>query len=185
MVRATLIILSLATAATSWGQIATAAQRGTFPLDKKYGTLHFNANIGSYKVINGEGRIEMALTGTIVIINYKGNTIQVSGNMQKQYDKDGRVGYIGTGRVVLNGTWRGVQVFGRGLQAVWYGLGSVRLRGEFDKNLNTGQYWYDDSTEKEYWYAQGVLEARLPKPKPFEGPTPQGRTKPRPPSVPK
>jgi hypothetical protein len=55
-----------------------------------------------------------------------------------------------------------VQWFGRDLDAVWYGEGMARLVGEFDEDLKTGFYWYDDPKIKFPWFPTAVTEIYLP-----------------------
>lgn len=145
----------------SYAQPATAAQKGRFD-DKTYSTMHLHTKIGSARFIDGVGRLELSFTGTLLISGYKGDAAAVSGNVRKEYDEKGRTVYFGTGKVVFSGNWRGIQWFGRDFKAVWYGTGIVRIRGEFDKDLNTGEYWFNDPNDKQYWATQGTQDVRNP-----------------------
>lgn len=155
------ILFALALTVLSFAQPATAAQKGRFN-DKSYGTLHMRTNIGSAKFIDGVGRLELSFTGTLLISGYKGDAVVITGDVRKEYDGKGRTVYFGKGRAVFSGNWRGVQWFGRDFQSVWYGTGVVRIRGEFDKDLNTGEYWFNNPEEKQYWATQGTQDVRNP-----------------------
>jgi hypothetical protein len=133
-------------------------------------TLHFETNLGSFRVANGFGRIEFTFTGTVLIHGWdydkklfpnKTYTCTVTGNVRKEYDEHGREVYFGTGKAVIEGSWRVLQWFGRDMKAVWVGHGQASLIGEFDRNLDTGVYWYSDPTKKQYW-PTSLIEVPLP-----------------------
>lgn len=135
---------------------------------KPYGTLNMKANLGSFKLLSvtdpatrtnvpGEGQLVFDFAGTVMLNEYKGAPIRLFGTIKKEYEKYGRQVYHGRGRMILEGTWRAIQWFGSDLtQFRWYGQGLIRIVGEFDRDQNIGQYWYDDPTKKFYWYAQST-----------------------------
>lgn len=142
-------------------QKATPAQMvGTKP-DKDYATVHLQSNLGSFRCIKGEGRFEVTCAGTILISNLKGKK-EMTGSWKKEHDQKGRELYSGSGRIVLTGEWRAFQWFGSNMKATWFGKGVVRVIGEFDRNLKTGDYWYDDPTKKQAWFSSGVTNVFLP-----------------------
>lgn len=152
----------------------TKANRTIDPNDPKYGTIHLRTNLGSFKMLPkaeiAEGRVELDFTGTVLLSNFEG-TIEKSGNIRLEYRGHGREVYFGQGKMVLTGRFRGIQWFGKNMTCTWRGDGIVRLFGEFDKNLFTGEYWYDDPTQKAQWGTYGV-EAEVPQKRVFGTGTP-------------
>jgi hypothetical protein len=57
---------------------------------------------------------------------------------------------------------------------VLYGNAIIRLTGEFDRNLDTGSYWYDDPTNKRPWQATGTINIVVP-PQEWSGERPKER----------
>jgi hypothetical protein len=37
------------------------------------------------------------------------------------------------------------------MAGTWYGAGQIRITGEFDKDLKTGEYWFEDPEDKGLW----------------------------------
>jgi len=169
--RITLALTAVLAAAVSFSQPATPAQRAGVPANPGFGTMHYQTKVGSFKMLDAQGRVEIDFTGTLLLSRYEGLPAAVSGDIRVEYDNKDRqkVVYFGSGRIVLNGKWRGAQIFGRNLRAVWFGAGVVRLSGEFDRNLETGWYWYDDPADRGPWPSQGVADFHLP---PFRLATP-------------
>lgn len=126
-------------------------------------TIFMETNLGSFRLINGKGRVEFSFTGTVLVSGLKG-TVTPTGNVRKEYDKNGRVAYFGTGKMVVDGEWRAVQWFGRNMKGTWWGAGIVRMYGEFDSKLDTGLYWFASDPEKKYWSPYGT-ERVFPLPK--------------------
>jgi hypothetical protein len=130
---------------------------------KPHARAYFNSNVGSFKLMANdefatEGTLDMTFRGTLLVSNLEpGSTIVVSGNIRKEIDdpKLKRQVYFGDGRVTIVGKFRSVQFFGRGLRAAFDGFGFVRLYGEFDRNLDTGYYWYEGAAEKIPWSTGG------------------------------
>lgn len=125
-------------------------------------TLYMETTLGSFKVLNGRGKFAFSFSGTVLVSGLDGKA-NVTGNVKKEFDRDGRVAYFGSGSMEVTGTWRGLQWFGENMKATFTGEGKVRLFGEFDKNLNTGFYWYKSLPAKNVWYTSGI-EAQLPPP---------------------
>lgn len=148
--------LTTALFAPALAQKATPEQMGTLGEKAEYGTLHLKTGLGSFKIKptdplgKAEGRVEIAFSGSILVSQLDGN-IQVSDGLVKEFDDLGRQIYHGTGSAVVSGRWRGLQWFGRNLTATWYGKGLIQMIGEFDKDLKTGEYWYDDPDIKGQW----------------------------------
>jgi hypothetical protein len=134
------------------------------------GEIVLNAALGSFKIVspgerNAYGKLEMNFKGTVLLVGYKPNApIQVSGNVRKEYDnKDrDRVLYHGQGRIVLDGTYKAIQWFGRDLSARYNGMGIFRLYGEFDKKGMTGTYQITGDKQR-YWGSGGTTFA-VPRP---------------------
>lgn len=145
-------------------QPATAEQRQGVETQLGMGTLHFQTNLGSFRLIDGEGRVEFTFRGTVLFSGIDGE-YTITGNTRKEYEDEVRTVYSGEGRVVVTGKWRAVQWFGRDLDGVWFGRGLIRIWGEFDRDGNTGTYWYDDPTNPRFWPATAVNTIELPEPR--------------------
>lgn len=128
-------------------------------------TLHLASNLGSFKMLPktelASGRVEITFTGTLLLSNFKGKAT-LSPGLNKEYDGNNRTVYFGSGTAVIDGSFRGIQWFGTNMTASWTGDGVIRLYGEFDQDLNTGSYWYDDRTQATDWGTYG-LTAEVPK----------------------
>lgn len=125
-------------------------------------TVFFETKIGSFKLIGSpevpvRGTLTINFSGTVLISELRG-TITPVGNIRREYqnDKFKKVGYFGKGKLIVQGTMRSVQFFGRDLTGSFKGVGLMRLYGEFDKDLKTGFYWYDPS-EKFAWGNGGMM----------------------------
>jgi len=133
------------------------------PQGKNWGRMHFETKLGSFRVINGEGQFRMTFKGTVLVSQHKDGAVNVSGNVRKEIDERGRKVYFGEGRLEVTGQWRAIQWFGRDLSADWFGAGMVQLKGEFDKDLNTGTFWVDDPKQVQYWQTS-LITVLLPNP---------------------
>jgi hypothetical protein len=168
--------------------VVTASAFGQSPLDvplafraisqpagmkwvKPHGKAFFNTNVGSFKLLAtdedpAEGTLDIVFRGTLLISNLEpGSTLLVTGNVRKEIDdqKYKRQVYFGDGRITLVGKFRSVQFFGRGLRGAFDGHGIARLYGEFDKNLDTGLYWYEGFQQKNPWSTGGSpMQVPLP-----------------------
>lgn len=147
-------------------QPANDAQRGGLA-DPNYGTLHLQSNLGSFKMLNGKGRVTINFTGTLLLSGIEGGAPVLSGNLKKEYENPERKRTVltGTGSVTVQGSWRGIQWFGRNMTAVFYGSGVTRLDGEFDRNLETGWYWYDDPADRTPWPSEATMDVLNPAPR--------------------
>jgi hypothetical protein len=129
---------------------------GRYSGKSEFATLHLKCGLGSFKtrpknpVGVVEGRMDITFSGSVLVNALKG-TVEVGPGLTKEYDDNGRQVYHGTGRLVVDGQWRGLQWFGSDMEAVWFGTGIASLIGEFDKNLYTGEYWFDDPLSKGTW----------------------------------
>lgn len=159
-----LMTLVLSAVTLGWTQAPQVPIPGTVK-NPSYGAIRFRANLGSFKIINGSGRVEVSFSGSMLISGLKpGTKLSVTGQLSKQYDSGGRTVYFGVGKVVVDGEWRGIQVFGKKMDGLWYGKGVIRLSGEYDKNLNPGDYWYEKSTEPGKWPSTGSFDLTVPPP---------------------
>lgn len=156
-------------AATSWGgaQVTTPEFRGSLPDRKDWGTLHMETKIGSFKLLDGSGKVDFTFRGTVMINAGKDATIQVTGSVKKNFERGTRVTYFGQGRVVVVGKWRSIQWFGRDMKAQWYGAGAARISSQFypgaDGKPRTGEWWYD-AKERNFMIADGTMTILLPAP---------------------
>ena len=152
MLKPTALSLGLATLllTPAFAQKPTPEEMGGLGEREDYGIMHFNSNLGSFKTIPGKGRMEVSFTGTFLVSGLQG-THSVSGDLVKEFEGMERVLYHGTGTITVEGEWRALQWFGSNMTGTWYGAGQIRLTGEFDRDLNTGEYWFDDPGEKFPW----------------------------------
>jgi len=155
------IALTGALAAAPWAQNATPAQMAGVKPDSANGTIHFQTKLGSFRVIDGMGRLEFDFTGSVLVSKLKG-TATFTGAVKKEYDKNQKQVWHGRGKAVITGDWRAVQWFGRDMSGVWYGRGIIRLAGEFDRDQNTGTYWFEDPKYKENWPAGATMDVSNP-----------------------
>ena len=164
--RTTVLAVGLLTVAAA--QRATPEQKGSIEGGENYATMHMRSNLGSFKIIPATddrgnpdaGRLEFSFTGTVLISKLDGKAT-VSDGLRKEFDDMDRVVYHGTGSIVIEGKWRAVQWFGGDMEAVWYGRGIARVVGEFDRNLETGELWFDDPVATIPWMTQ-IREIHLP-----------------------
>ena len=145
---------------------------------QQYGTIFFKTNVGSFKILGvsdkpAEGKLTISFTGTL-LINQKtldDPKVTASGNLRKEYSNPKRLqeAYHGTGTLVIQGHYPSIQWFGRNMSAQWNGFGIARLVGEFDKDLNTGKYWYIQNTaDVKDWGTQMLAITNPPKPDDFK-----------------
>lgn len=151
-----------------WAQVATPAQMSSHAGKSNMATLHMQCKLGSFKTIDGVGRIEVKFKGTMLVTKLDG-TATPSPGLKLEYDEGGRKSYSGEGSIVIDGKWRGVQWLGSDMSAVFYGNGITRISGDFWKNpatgeLETGKYWYDDPEEWQPFPSQGIMNVVLPQP---------------------
>lgn len=161
--RISLAVGALAVATYLVAQPATPAQKAGFEGREKFGTMHLQSNLGSYRSIDGEGRLETTFKGTLLVSKLDGKMNIVSGKLRKEYEGLDRVVYTGQATVVFTGKWRAIQWFGSDMRTVWYGSGFMRISGEFDKNMKTGDYWYDNPAEKLPFPSSSVFTLTLPR----------------------
>lgn len=142
-------------------QPATPAQRAGVANPQGMATLHLQTRLGSFRLIDGEGRVEMTFRGTVLVNNLQGTVVPGPG-VRREHQTSVRQLFHGRGTIVITGKWRAVQWFGGDMRATWFGRGLARVMGEFDKDLNTGFYWYDDPTDRNYWFANSATTLTLP-----------------------
>lgn len=124
-------------------------------------TLSLKTKLGSFRLLPKgpipiQGKFTISFTGTILISGMKG-TIQPSGNIRQEVNdvKHQRQVFFGTGKLVMNGQYKAVQWFGRDMNAVFEGFGIFQLYGEYDKNLETGIFSYDNYKTVQKWETYG------------------------------
>ncbi|MFI5388044.1 MAG: hypothetical protein ACHQ50_18205, partial [Fimbriimonadales bacterium] len=114
-------------------------------------TLHMQSHLASFKIVPRgpevpAGRLEFSFSGTVMVNGLApGSYLATTGNVRKEYDhpEHGRLVYFGKGKILIVGRFKGCQWFGRDLDLTFKGAGIVRFVAEFDKNLETGSYWFD------------------------------------------
>jgi hypothetical protein len=126
-----------------------------------YNTINFKSNIGSFKLmgtdIPAKGVLEVEFTGTLLVSGLVSGSAIPSTGLVREYNsaKYKKQVYHGTGKLILNGSFAAVQFFGRNVSGKFTGLGIFRFYGEFDKNLDTGDYWYDGG-DHNFWGTGGA-----------------------------
>lgn len=163
----TIFALAALLPAVLWAQLPSQGKPDPVvsPTGKQFDTLFFKTNIGSFRFVGtqemetnkrvpAEGRLEVVFTGTLLINNLEGR-VTTSGKLRKEYDGRGRVGYFGSGKVIVEGRFWAVQAFGQEIDGRWTGWGMGRLYGEFDRNLYTGEYWFARDPKKQFWSSYG------------------------------
>ena len=156
--------------ASTFAQQAAKEEKKDGPPPKPdYGVMYLSTSIGSFKMLEynddkpPEGHFEMTFTGTVLVDTTDAvkhprglkTTITTSGNVRKEVTYHGRQVFNGTGKIVVDGGWHALQWFGRDMKATMNGCAVFRLTGEFDKNLETGYFWYPDGKKMD-WGTGGV-----------------------------
>lgn len=132
-------------------------------------TVFFASKVGSFKILGGGpsnppvGDLEMSFSGTLLISGAE-NPIQVTGNLKKEYDAHKKVAYHGTGKITVKGKFFSAQWFGRDMTGSFKGVAIIRLYGEFDKDLNTGSYWYGSEPNNKQNWNTGGMQVLVPQP---------------------
>lgn len=127
-------------------------------------TIFLKTTIGSFKLIPNtqyltSGKLSMSFEGTVMVSGLEG-TVAVGPGVRLELDRKdhNRKVYFGKGTLNMNGTFRSVQFFGRNLTASYTGTDiTARLYGEFDKNMETGYYWYASDPKKVDWGTSGNM----------------------------
>lgn len=145
---------------------------------KQHGLIYFNTNVGSFKILGineipVEGTIDLEFKGTVLVSDLEpGSSIVVSPGIRREIDdkKLNKQVYFGHGRITIEGKLRALQFFGTDLRARFDGFGFIRLYGEFDRNLDTGLFWFKGfETQQAPWNNGGISfsvpRADLVKPK--------------------
>jgi hypothetical protein len=136
------------------------------PTPPDFGALNLQTNVGSFRITGtkdpAEGRLEIQFTGSVLVSQLDPNgTVTASEGLIKEYDARDRKVYFGSGKLVVEGKFRKFQWFGRDMQARFVGKGIFLMYGEFDKNLDTGTYWYDGNPKRFPW-GQGGRTLAIP-----------------------
>lgn len=173
--------------------VATAAARAQLTAPPGSDTIYFRSNVGSFKILGNqerpaEGKVTLSFDGTVLVTGRP--KLDIQGDVRREYynaENEKQV-FFGRGTIVVEGKFDSIQCFGKSINAVWKGWGKIRLFGEFDKNLETGYYWFhDEPSRKRPWSPYGnevdVPEVRLWDPRKV---TPKKRVVPAPkPAAPK
>jgi hypothetical protein len=143
----------------------------------KSGTMTMWCQVGSF-ALEGEGRVEITFTGTLLVSQHDGPPVQVSGRVRKEYEGMGREAWFGTGKAVVQGKWRKVQWFGKNMNAKWVGRGLAMVFGEYDAKEQTGFTKVDDlpaypwlTTGRPFYVPKEMAPGYDPNAKPAKGDT--------------
>lgn len=133
----------------------------------RFGNMFFNANVGSFKILGpgddmAEGTLTFNCKGSVLISGLQGTVTAQGLRREINDEKLGKQVYFGQGKMTIKGKWNGIQFFGRDLRATWNGFGIIRLFGEFDKNLSTGEYWFSNDPERKPWFNGGMTLTNPP-----------------------
>lgn len=154
--RATVATLALALGAFSLAQGPTVA--GAPP---KADTMYFSTGVGSFKLLppgpdTTTGTLDMTFEGTVMVSGLKGTVTPGPGvRLELERADHNRKVFFGKGHIRIDGEYRAIQFFGRNLKGSFHGVTVARLYGEFDKNMETGYYWYASDPTKQYWGTTG------------------------------
>lgn len=148
--------------------MAVAIAAPAMSQQERYDTIFFRTKLGSFKILGvadklAEGRIEMTFTGTVLVNGTP--KITPTGSLRREYyrPEHQQTAYHGTGKLIIDGKFDSIQWFGRDMNAKWTGFGVARLFGEFDKDLNTGEYWYiENPADIHEWGALGSRTVNNP-----------------------
>lgn len=91
------------------------------------------------------GTLTIKFKGTLLVSRpTKDTTVTLSGKVRKELERPeaGKAVYYGDGSVVIKGAVDAVQFFGSNIDGHFVGNAVFRFYGEFDKNLDTGEFWY-------------------------------------------
>lgn len=145
------------------------------PRPKINDTVRIVTKIGSFKVLpkgkeRPAGRLEFAFKGTVLITDLApGSYLKTTGNVRMEYEDKphAKQVYFGSGRMLIVGSFANCQWFGQNLDFTFKGTGIVRMIAEFDKKLETGQFWYDPADKMPLQAALNPINV----PKVNDGPT--------------
>ena len=124
-------------------------------------TLFFSTTVGSFKLLppgpdTTRGTLDMEFEGTLMVSGLKGKITPGPGvRLEYARPKHLRQVYFGKGHIRVSGEFRSMQFFGRNLKGSFKGVTVARLYGEFDKNMETGYFWYASKPEKQDWGSYG------------------------------
>ncbi len=126
------------------------------PASQPNDTLTFSTHVGSFKILpKGEelpsGNLEFSFTGTVLVTGLDpASLISYTGSVHPEYEnkRESKQVFFGTGTMRIIGKFRNCQWFGRDIKFRFKGSGVVRVISEFDKNLETGTYWYEPSKKQ-------------------------------------
>ena len=145
-------------ASMSLGASASAAEN--------LNVINFKSKVGSFKLLGtdkpAKGALEFEFTGTVLVSGLSSGNVTASGNLREEYDnpKYKKKVFHGSGKLVITGEFNAVQFFGKNVSGRYTGVGIFRFYGEFDKDLNTGTYWYDGGEPVDW--GTGGAQATVP-----------------------
>lgn len=140
----------------------------------KTGVMKLNAGLGSFW-LEGQGKVEMTFRGTLLISDFQGTTLRVTGNVRKEWDKYGRQIWFAArdeagnlAKLVVDGKWRRLQWFGGDLTCTWSGTGMAMLFGEYDDRTDSTGSIQVDNYPKRPWFTTGTTHYLPPRPGEYE-----------------
>lgn len=157
-------LISLPSAATAQVPNPGAAKaKGPIP-KPDYDQFNMETKVGSFKMMEfnddkqPEGHFVMSFTGTVLVDTSDSapnprllkTVVHTEGGVKLEKRFHGRDMYFGTGKIIVDGGWHALEWFGRDMTASFFGCGVFRLTGEFDRELNTGSYWYSDGKKMDW-----------------------------------
>lgn len=124
-------------------------------------TIYMTTTVGSFKFIAPSekptnGTMDIDFEGTVMVSGLVGSVVPGAGVRLEIERKDhDRQVYFGKGHLHVAGDFRAIQFFGRNLKGSFTGTAVARLYGEFDKNMETGYFWFASDPKKVDWGANG------------------------------
>ena len=131
------------------------------PAAPKEDTLFFSTTVGSFKLLppgpdSTKGTLDMDFNGTVMVSGLNGQVTPGPGiRLELSRPDHKREVYFGKGHIRVSGDFRAIQFFGRNLKGSYKGTAVGRFYGEFDKNMETGYFWYASAPTKQDWGSYG------------------------------
>lgn len=142
-----------------------------------FGHAEMQVGVGSFRLqrngrSTGEGRADLTFRGTVLLSQYQGKPVIISGNVRKEYEGYGRVVYFGQGRIIIDGKFRAFQWFGGDMKCTFDGNAAMQFSGEYGGPTTGGGYLKIDEAPPRLWYSSGmnclipalVLDGSAPRP---------------------
>jgi hypothetical protein len=151
-------------------QAIPASALALVPKSRVDDTLHVETHIGSFKMVPKgpsypAGKLEFTFQGTVLVSGLvPGSVLQTSGDVHEEFNnkEHGKQVFFGRGKLLIVGSFRNCEWFGRDLNLTFTGSAIIRIIAEFDKNRDTGLFWFDPAQKLPLQVT--LLPLEIPKP---------------------